>query len=216
MEKKISKIKKLRLKVLKEAKKNISDLGWNKKLLLKTQHDLNFQNDEISALFPNGYYDLLEMYLDEINNKMISESKKINLIRLRVHERIRELIILRLKIMSENKKMISKTFIFLLFPKNYKISLRIIYKTIDEIWFLSGDHSTDFNFYSKRIILASIYSAVMIHFINNNDLDKTIIFLDKQLKKVSKIPKLKNKINNIVDFLPKIYKLRKKFLSPKQ
>ncbi len=143
-------------------------------------------------------------------------SKKINLIRLRIHERIRELIIIRLKIMSQNKKIISKTFLFLLLPHNYKISFKILSKTVDEIWFLSGDNSTDFNFYSKRAILASVYSSVMIHFINNQDLEKTIIFLDKQLKKVSKIPKLKNRINDIVSFLPKIYKIRNRFLSSKQ
>lgn len=216
MEKKTNKIKDLRFQVLQEAKKHVSNLGWNEKLLLKVQQNLKFQNNEMAVLFSDGYQTILEMYLDEINKKMINESKKINLIRLRIHERIRELIIIRLKIMSQNKKIISKTFLFLLLPYNYKISLKTLSKTVDEIWFLSGDNSTDFNFYSKRAILASVYSSVMIHFINNQDLEKTIIFLDKQLKKVSKIPKLKDRINDIVSFIPKIYKIRNRFSSSKQ
>ena len=80
---------------------------------------------------------------------------------------------------------------------------------VDQVWFLAGDNSTDYNFYSKRIILASVYIQTMIHFVNNENIDETILVLDKKLKRVSKIPKFKEKANNIIKFIPKVLKLGK-------
>ena len=153
------------------------------------------------------------MYLEEINLKMTKNSKKINLIRLRTHERVRELVKLRLNIMLKEKILVKKTFIHLLLPFNHKIAYKNLYRTVDQIWFLAGDNSTDFNFYSKRMILATIYTSTISHFINNDDYQETINFLEKNLKKVSLIPKLKNKTKNFSEFLLKSIKFKKNFSS---
>ena len=209
-------LNKLRYQILLESKVHISKYGWNDELFYKIAANSKFKFSEIITLFPKGYTVLLEMYLDTVNNQMTEDSKKINLIRLRVHERIKELIILRLKIMSQEKELISKTYFHLLLPQNFKIASRCLYKTVDQIWFVSGDNSTDFNFYSKRAILASVYSLVMLHFINNNSLDQTIELLNKQLKRVSKIPKIKNKLGNIKNAFSQFFKLVKNIRPIKQ
>ena len=158
---------------------------------------------------------ILGNYLFCKHNKF-KDSKKINLIRLRVHERVKELVILRLKIMSREKELISKTYFHLLLPQNFKIASRCLYKAVDQIWFVAGDNSTDFNFYSKRAILASIYSMVMLHYVNNNSLDQTIELLNKQLKRVSKIPKIKNRLGDITKTISQIFKLVKNIRPIKQ
>ena len=202
-------LKKIRNQILQDAKPHVIKCGWNEKLFVNMVINSNFTLEEINTLFPKGYTTLISMYLKEINSKMTVESQKINLIRLRIHERIREIFILRLKIMSKEKKLISKTFLYLLLPQNYKLALKNLYKTVDQMWFLAGDSSTDFNFYSKRAILSSIYASVIMHFVNNDDIDKTIIVLNKQLKRVSKIPKIKSKINEITKIIPQFIKLGK-------
>lgn len=203
------KLKKLRNQILLEAKPYVIKYGWNESLFSNIKNHSKFSYEEMNALFPQGYRTLIEMYLEEINMKMTSESQKINLIRLRVHERIRELFILRLKIMSKEKKLISRTFLSLLLPHNYKLALKILCNTVDQMWYLAGDNSSDFNFYTKRTILASIYTGIMMHFINNDDIDETIILLNKQLKRVSKIPQIKSRINEITKIIPQIFKFGK-------
>ena len=203
------KLKKIRNQILQEAKPYIVKFGWNENLFVNMKKDSKFTYEEMNVLFPRGYTTLIEMYLEEINSKMTVKSQNINLIRLRVHERIRDLFILRLMIMSEEKKLISKTFLNLLLPHNYKLALKNLYKTVDQMWFLAGDNSTNFNFYSKRAILASIYTSVMVHFINNDSIDETIILLNKQLKRVSKIPQIKSRINDITKIIPQIFKFGK-------
>ena len=86
-----------------------------------------------------------------------------------------------------------------------------LYKSVDQIWFIAGDTSVDFNFYSKRIILAGIYSRVILFFFNNNNQSILEKNLDADLKKVSKIPELKSKVNIFKDYFPNIIKFVKNF-----
>ena len=63
------------------------------------------------------------------------------------------------------------------------------------------------------MILATIYTSTISHFINNDDYQETINFLEKNLKKVALIPKLKNKTKNFSEFLLKSIKFKKYFSS---
>ena len=209
-------LKNIRKNIYKEAKFTASKYGWSENLFDILSNKSSYTCKEIYDLFPEGYLSIVQIYLEEINEKMTKESEKINLIRLKTHERIRELCILRLNIMAKEKDLVSKTFLHLLLPHNYKFSSKNLYKTVDQIWFLAGDNSTDFNFYSKRIILASIYTSTMIHFINNDNMDDTLFLLNKLLRRVSKIPQIKSNINNFTKIIPQIFKLGKKFNFVKQ
>lgn len=212
----IRKIDLIRKKILHNSKKIIAEYGWNDNLFYQISKKSKYSISEINSIFPNGYAELIIMYLDEMNFRMTSESKKINLSKLRVHQRIRELIILRLKIMSKEKKLISKTLSSLFLPHNYKLASRRLYKAVDQMWFLAGDNSTDFNYYSKRSILSYIYVTILIHYINNDNIEQTISLLDKKLKNVSKIPQVKKKINQTISEIPKFLDLTKIFFSIKQ
>ena len=209
-------IKQIRNQILKDAKPYIVKNGWGENLFKEISKSSKYKNEDIKALFPSGYKTLIEMYLKEINIKMTMDSKKLNLIRFRVHERVRELVILRLNIMQKEKILISKTFLHLLVPQNYILASKILYETVDQIWFLAGDNSSDFNFYSKRIILGTIYSLTIAHFINNNNIEETIEILNNKLKIVSKIPMLKNRSKDFIKIIPKVFKLQKNFSFFKQ
>ena len=209
-------LKNIRKNIYKEAKFTARKYGWSENLFDILSNKSSYTCKEIYDLFPEGYLSIVQIYLEEINEKMTKESEKINLIRLKTHERIRELCILRLNIMAKEKDLVSKTFLHLLLPHNYKFSSKNLYKTVDQIWFLAGDNSTDFNFYSKRMILASIYTSTMIHFINNDNMDDTLFLLNKLLRRVSKIPQIKSNINNFIKIIPQIFKLGKKFNFVKQ
>ena len=209
-------INKVRNNILNEAKPYVVKYGWNENLLDQILKKSKYKKTEIASLFPEGYISLLQIYLDQINTKMTNESQYINLIRLKTHERIRDICILRFTIMSKEKKLISKTFFHLLLPNNFNFCLMNLHKTIDQIWYLAGDNSSDFNYYSKRVILASIYSSTLVHFINNSNFNKTIELLNKQLKKVAKIPKIKNQFHDLKKLIPQILKFKEIFNFTKQ
>ena len=96
-----------------------------------------------------------------------------------------------------------KTFFGKVFKPNLLLSSnKVLFKIADEIWFLSGDKSTDYNYYTKRIILMKVYALTFSFFIfdNSKNLERTRNFLDKEIDIVLKFGNFANKIKNKIRF----------------
>ena len=93
----------------------------------------------------------------------------------------------------------------MLIPINYKLLTTNLYKSVDLIWYIAGDNSTDFNFYSKRVILSGIYASIILHILNNDNMLETEKKLDAFLLQVSKIPQIKNKFQLLKKSLPSFF-----------
>ena len=198
-----------RLRILKLAKPIIAKEGLNSNTFetIAVKHNLNI--NEIHLLFPQGNKDLLKYSLEQLNIELQKYCKSIDLIRLPLHKRIRRILLSKIAIMNKEKNFYKKIFLKSLLP-NRTISLsKQLYKSIDQIWYLAGDTSVDFNFYTKRLILAGIYSRVVLFFFNNNNQNELENLLDLNLKRVAKIPELKSKINIVKEYLPKLMKFVK-------
>ena len=61
------------------------------------------------------------------------------------------------------------------------------------MWRLAGDTATDYNHYTKRLLLAGIYSATLMAFIDDDSDGKaeTRAFLDRRIDDVMKFEKAK-------------------------
>ena len=195
---------KKRLEVLKYAKIFISEKGLNKNSLENISKRYGLNINEIELLFPEGNIDLIKFTLEQLNKELEEYCKKIDLIRLPVHKRIKKVLLSKISLMNKNKLFYRSIFLNLLIPKkNFSLSNQL-YNSVDQIWFIAGDSSTDFNFYTKRLILSGIYSRVMLFFFNNNNQEELENILDESLKRVSKIPEIKSKLKIFKDYLPKI------------
>ena len=111
---------------------------------------------------------MLKLSLDYLNYELENVCSQYDFIRIPVHKRIKKIIMTKIYLMNKNKDFYKKTIYFLLIPMNYKLLTVYLYKTINLMWYIAGDSSTDFNFYTKRMILSGVYSSVILHFINNN------------------------------------------------
>ena len=76
----------------------------------------------------------------------------------------------------------------------------IINKIIDQIWWWAGDKSLDHNFYTKRALLAGVYTSAFLTFLEDDSLEliKTQAKLDLRLSQVGQIPQLKAKIKSLL------------------
>ena len=111
----------------------------------------------------------------------------------------------RLEILDADKIFYRKTFNHLLLPNKSKLMKRNLYKSVDKMWYLAGDNSTDFSFYTKRLILAAIYiNALFV--LNNKGFHEAELNIDSNLKRISKIPKIKDRFSFIKDNLPGLFK----------
>ena len=75
---------------------------------------------------------------------------------------------------------------------------------MDAIWRAAGDTSTDYNFYTKRLILSGVYtSTAAVWFGDDTDgFEKTWAFLDRRIEDVMQIEKVKGKAEKVLSALP--------------
>ena len=190
--------------VLRFAKEFVSEKGLTKNCLENISKKYGLNTDEVDLLFPQGNIDLIKFALEQLNNDLEVYCRQIDLIRLPIHKRIRKVLLSKISLMNKDKPFYRSIFLNLLIPKkNFSLSSQL-YNSVDQLWFIAGDSSTDFNFYTKRLILSGIYSRVMLFFFNNNNQEELENILDESLKRVSKIPEIKSKLKIFKDFLPKI------------
>ena len=190
--------------VLKCAKAFVSEKGFTKNSLENISKKYGLNTDETDLLFPQGNIDLIKFALEQLNNDLEVYCRQIDLIRLPIHKRIRKVLLSKISLMNKDKPFYRTIFLNLLIPKkNFSLSSQL-YNSVDQLWFIAGDSSTDFNFYTKRLILSGIYSRVMLFFFNNNNQEELENILDESLKRVSKIPEIKSKLKIFKEYLPKI------------
>ena len=123
----------------------------------------------------------------------------IDLSSMRVRDRVATGVMIRLREIEEHKEAVRKSLMYLASPMRSKLALKSLYNTVDMIWYAAGDQATDFNYYSKRFLLAGVYSATLLYWLDDHseDSEATRAYLNRRLDQVMMIPKLKQKIKNI-------------------
>ena len=204
--------KKLKEKLLLSMLSNVPFDGWSWQALYAGAEDIKlFENDfgeeeknKLKSIFEYKLVNVvnaLNVYLDE---KMKKKFLKEKIDKLKTPEKIKKLILFRLQAAEKFKESIRVSLSFMAMPKNTKNSINMLYRTCDIMWRTSGDSSTDFSFYTKRLILSGVYSSTLLYWLNDESkkFNNTESFLDRRLNDVSKIGKLKkpksffNKNNN--------------------
>ena len=204
-------MKKKRLEFVNLTKKTVNKYGWNDSLFDKISSNHRITHEELIILFPDGYKEMLKLSLDYLNYELENICSQYDFIRIPIHKRIKKIIITKINLMNKYKDFYKRTFYFLLIPMNYKLLTTYLYKTVNLMWYIAGDNSADFNFYTKRMILLGVYSSVILHFISNDNLLETEKKLDDNLLKVSKIPVIKEKIQLYKKSLPSFLRLLKRY-----
>jgi ubiquinone biosynthesis protein COQ9 len=79
-----------------------------------------------------------------------------------------------------------------------------MYRTVDAMWRAAGDTSTDFNFYTKRGILAGVYASTLMRWFNDTSEDEkpTDDFLAARIDNVMQFEKLKAKAKDALSNFP--------------
>ena len=192
-------------KIIIQLLKNITEFNDLDDALLKTLSQLKINEDKYyeikQELLPKGISSLMNELNLIINTKLSKEKKPIRFKSFKINEKIKYFLIRRLMIFQGlvNKK---KFFKKVLKPNSILSANKILFKIADEIWFLAGDKSTDYNYYTKRIILMKIYAITFSFFVfdDSKNLEKTKKFLDKEINLVLKFGNLKKKLKNGIRF----------------
>lgn len=170
--------------------------GWTLQTLKKAAHEAGYKKTDAIRVFPGGGVDAAETFLRLQDDALVEALQGYHLDTMKIRERITEAVKLKLTIMQPHREAVRRTLALLALPFYCHRALRHLYHTVDSIWYAIGDTSTDFNFYSKRLILAGVYSATLLCWLDDRSPghEQTWAFLDRRIQDVMAIEKFKQTI----------------------
>jgi ubiquinone biosynthesis protein COQ9 len=169
----------LKTRILLTALRDVPFEGWTDAVLEKAARANNAAPE---ALFPRGALDLV-LYFSGWADARIPPAKKLE--PLRVRDRVGTCVRARLEALAPHRQAVAKSLSFLgplRLPK-------LVWATAHEIWRASGDTATDYNHYTKRILLSGVLSATTLFWLNDDSAghEKTWEFLDRRIAEVLKV-----------------------------
>ena len=177
--------------------------GWNETALVAAAEMAGADPDIAKLAFPqkplNGRaMDMIDAWIQSVDEAMEREWPAEKLAEMKVRERIRTLVAFRLDAVADIDEALRRAMAIMAMPQNAPRSLKIGWRSADIMWRLAGDIATDYNHYTKRTILAGIYSATLAYFVNDDSEGKakTYEFLDRRLDGVMKFEKVKAQFLN--------------------
>ena len=201
----------LKQKVLAAALKDAAFDGFTDGLLAKAGKAAGVDKDMLTRLFPDGPLSLIEYYSHSVDTEMEKVLAGLDLPKRKIRERIKLAVLTRLSILKPNKEAARRAGALLSLPMNAALGAKLLYASVDAIWRAAGDTSTDFNFYTKRGILAGVYGSVLVRWFNDagDEQSATDKFLDDRIENVMQFEKFKAKAKEALSNFPAFAKWAK-------
>ena len=188
----MSNLDKTRHDILARALVHVVFDGWSWKALKAAAKDANIDPIVLKRAFPKGPRDLIYYFSESADKLMLEELEHLDIGSLPIREKVATAIKTRLQQNFKHKEALRKLLSYLALPRNFLLSARLTYKKVDSIWYFDGDNSTDFNFYTKRGLLAGVYTSTILYWLSDQseDCSNTWAFLERRISEVLKIPSL--------------------------
>lgn len=176
-------VENLRARLLDAALPHIAFDGWSMTALRAAAHDLGVSEVLARNAFPGGPAELIEAFSNEIDRRMLAGLEARDLTTMRIRDRIHAAVRVRLELLTPHREAVRRGLSFLALPLNAALGARCLYRTVDAMWHAAGDTSTDYNFYSKRLLLSGVYSSTLLFWLNDRSEGHaaTWAFLDRRI-----------------------------------
>ena len=193
-----------RARLLEAALDHVAFDGWSETALRAAAEDTGIPLERVLNAFPGGATELIAFHSETADRRMLEALDLEPLSEMKVREKAAKAIRLRLEANFRNREAIRTALTALMMPQNAGLAARLLYKTVDAIWYAIGDRSTDFNFYTKRGLLAGVYTATVFYWLNDKTegTAATWTFLDRRIAEVMKVPQVLGKLTQFTERLP--------------
>jgi len=166
---------------------------------------------DADLLFPQGVRDVIELFGASADDAMQARiDDEPGFVRLRVREKIALAVRARLEFLTPHREATRRMMFWYAMPLHLPLGLKRLYHTVDLMWCAAGDTSTDFNFYTKRTLLAGVLKTTMLFWLDDETphCSASWEFLDRRIGEVLKVGKTISlmkewKPSELVDFVRK-------------
>lgn len=170
--------------------------GWGKAAVAFAAVQKGVDPDAAAYAFRGGPMDMIAAWIADIDAQMLAALPAETLAALPVRERIRSLVSQRLASLAGQEEALRRAIAVMASPRNTGRALKLGFASADTMWRLAGDTATDYNHYTKRLILSGVYAATLAVFVDDHSEGKsdTLAFLDRRIDGIIRFEKTKAKL----------------------
>jgi ubiquinone biosynthesis protein COQ9 len=186
--------------------------GWTRKALMAGVADARLSPDMALRTFPDGIPELVDHFADWADRRMLAELARQGTAQMRVRDRVAAGVRARLEVLAAHREATRRALAFLALPPNAPLAARLLWRTVDAMWYAAGDNATDFNYYTKRALLSAVYGSTVLCWLadSSEDFADTWAFLDRRIADVMKVPAYKARLKEALTRLPRPWRLRRR------
>lgn len=199
-----------RAAILQAALRHIPFDGWSPKTMEAAVKDAGFEPAMAQRAFPGGPVELADYLAADADRRMAAALEARNLEELPIRERIATAVRVRLELLAPDREALRRSLALRLKPGRAPHTIRGVFETVDAMWRAAGDTSTDFNFYTKRGLLAGVYSSTLLYWLDDSseDFADTWAFLDRRIENIMQIQGVRGRLEKFRERLPSLAQLR--------
>jgi ubiquinone biosynthesis protein COQ9 len=163
--------------------------GWTHQALKAGTADLGWEPWEQQRCFPGGPGEAIEFFSSVMDRRMLDRLAELELDSMRVRDKVASAVRFRLEELEPHKEAVRRGLGFFALPMNAAAGTACLYRTVDAIWHGIGDRSTDYNFYTKRLLLAGVVSTTTVFWLDDKSdgHEATWAFLERRIDEVLKV-----------------------------
>jgi ubiquinone biosynthesis protein COQ9 len=178
--------------------------GWTQGALQHGAVDAGYEKVMALRVFPGGPIEAIAFWSQLADRRMLAALEQRDLAAMKVRERIASAIRTRLQQSAGHREAVRRALSLLAMPLNAGTGPALLWRTVDAIWYAAGDTATDFNYYTKRGLLAGVYSATVLYWFEDRSegFANTWAFLDRRIADVMRVPQTLGAIGKRLASLP--------------
>jgi ubiquinone biosynthesis protein COQ9 len=178
---------------------NVPFDGWTRAGMRAAAVRAAIDISELPVLFPAGTRDVAVWFSHWADRQTVAALQRGHIGTRKIRERIAVAVLARLDVLLPHREAVRRSLSVFATPLNLPQGAKLLYDTVDTLWYAAGDRSTDFNFYTKRGLLAGVYAATTLYWLDDrsDDREATKAFLDRRLAEVLVVPKLRERFDRL-------------------
>jgi ubiquinone biosynthesis protein COQ9 len=168
--------------------------GWTQAAVDTAADQLGIDRAQARLAVPRDQAGKIDLYIRGIDRALEEWFTPERLEGLKIREKIRTIVWKRLELMEPAREAVRRILSILAMPQNIPTALKSGWRTADVMWRIAGDTSTDYNHYTKRLMLGGVYSSTLLVWLDDQTpgFSETASFLDRRIDDVMRIEKLKH------------------------
>jgi len=147
--------------------------------------------------FPRGGIDMALAFHRRGDRALAEELAKTEIRAMRIRDRIAHCVRRRIELVADHREAVRRGAALLALPLYAPEGAKAIWETADTIWNACGDDAADYNWYTKRMILSSVYSATLLYWLGDASpgSENSWAFLDRRIEDVMRFEKTKAQLS---------------------